>query len=52
MGPGKMVEVRYRNGKTEKQTSERAAWGRWKTKMPYLGAFDIIAYRVIEGVKP
>ena len=50
--PGKMVEVRYRNGETETRTANRLGWNHWEAETPGLGGYDIIAYRVTEGVKP
>lgn len=49
--PGKMVEVRYRNGETETRTANRLGWNHWEAETPGLGGYDIIAYRVTEGVK-
>jgi len=50
--PGTRVEVRYRNGETETRTANRLGWNHWEAETPGLGGYDIIAYRVTEGVKP
>jgi len=50
--PGKTVDVRYRNGETETRTANRLGWNHWEAETPGLGGYDIIAYRVTEGVKP
>lgn len=47
--PGKMVEVKFRSGKTQERLSDHYldCWGQRPPTMA-----DIIAYRVTEGVKP
>ena len=50
--PGKMVEVRFKDGCTgEPLDSECYGWG-WHPDPDTAPAYDIIAYRVTEGVKP
>ena len=50
--PGEMVEVRFKDGCTgEPLDSECYGWG-WHPDPDTAPAYDIIAYRVTEGVKP
>lgn len=50
--PGKMVEVRFKDGCTgEPLDSECYGWG-WHPDPDTAPAYDIIAYRVTEGAKP